>query len=66
MARPEPVPPEGGSPACWGLHRRLKLGSTAAVARLRPVDERADEQAATKLIYLALINADAEWQRNRA
>ncbi len=25
-----------------------------------------DEQAATKLIYLALIRADAKWQRNRA
>src|SRR3954463_7717401 len=25
-----------------------------------------DEQAATKLIYLALIKADAKWQRNRA
>ena len=24
-----------------------------------------DEQAATKLIYLALIKADAKWQRNR-
>ncbi len=25
-----------------------------------------DEQAATKLIYLALIKADAKWQPNRA
>ncbi len=25
-----------------------------------------DEQAATKLIYLALIKADAKWQRNRS
>ena len=25
-----------------------------------------DEQSATKLIYLALIRADAKWQRNRA
>jgi putative transposase len=24
-----------------------------------------DEQAATKLIYLAIVRADAKWQRNR-
>jgi putative transposase len=42
-----------------GLHRQVRKA-------IKTRGHFPDEQAATKLIYLALIKADAKWQRNRA
>jgi len=42
-----------------GLHRQVRKA-------IKTRGHFPDEQAATKLIYLALIRADAKWQRNRA
>src|SRR5215204_5619094 len=42
-----------------GLHRQVRKA-------IKTRGHLPDEQAATKLIYLALIKADAKWQRNRA
>ena len=42
-----------------GLHRQIRKA-------IKTRGHFPDEQAATKLIYLALIKADAKWQRNRA
>jgi len=42
-----------------GLHRQVRKA-------IKTRGHFPDEQAATKLIYLALIRADARWQRNRA
>jgi len=42
-----------------GLHRQVRKA-------IKTRGHFPDEQAATKLIYLALIKADARWQRNRA
>ena len=42
-----------------GLHRQVRKA-------IKTRGHFPDEQAATKLIYLALITADAKWQRNRA
>jgi hypothetical protein len=42
-----------------GLHRQVRKAIKAR-------GHFPDEQAATKLIYLALVKADAKWQRNRA
>jgi len=41
-----------------GLHRQVRKA-------IKTRGHFPDEQAATKLIYLALIRADAKWQRNR-
>jgi putative transposase len=41
-----------------GLHRQVRKA-------IKTRGHFPDEQAATKLIYLALIKADAKWQRNR-
>ncbi len=41
-----------------GLHRQIRKA-------IKTRGHFPDEQAATKLIYLALIKADAKWQRNR-
>ncbi len=41
-----------------GLHRQVRQA-------IKTRRHFADEQAATKLIYLALIRADAKWQPNR-
>ena len=41
-----------------GLHRQIRKA-------IKTRGHFPDEQAATKLIYLALIRADAKWQRNR-
>src|SRR3954471_23840590 len=42
-----------------GLHRQVRKA-------IKTRGHFPDEQAATKLIYLALMKADAKWQRNRA
>jgi putative transposase len=42
-----------------GLHRQVRKA-------IKTRGHFPDEQSATKLIYLALIKADAKWQRNRA
>jgi len=42
-----------------GLHRQVRKA-------IKTRGHFPDEQAATKLIYLALIKADAKWQKNRA
>ena len=42
-----------------GLHRQVRKA-------IKTRGHFPDEQAATKLIYLALIKADARWQKNRA
>ncbi len=42
-----------------GLHRQIRKA-------IKTRGHFPDEQAATKLIYLALIKADAKWQRHRA
>jgi transposase-like protein len=42
-----------------GMHRQVRKA-------IKTRGHFPDEQAATKLIYLALIKADAKWQRNRA
>src|SRR3954451_15797322 len=42
-----------------GLHRQVRKA-------IKTRGHFPDEKAATKLIYLALIKADAKWQRNRA
>ncbi len=42
-----------------GLHRQVRKA-------IKTRGHFPDEQAATKLIYLALIRADAKWQRHRA
>ena len=42
-----------------GLHRQIRKA-------IKTRGHFPDEQAATKLIYLAIIKADAKWQRNRA
>ena len=42
-----------------GLHRQIRKA-------IKTRGHFPDEQAATKLIYLALIKADAKWQKNRA
>jgi putative transposase len=42
-----------------GLHRQVRKA-------IKTRGHFPDEQAVTKLIYLALIKADAKWQRNRA
>src|SRR4051812_40993294 len=42
-----------------GLHRQIRKA-------IKTRGAFPDQQAATKLIYLALIKADAKWQRNRA
>lgn len=42
-----------------GLHRQVRKA-------IKTRGHFPDEQAATKLIYLAVIKADAKWQRNRA
>ncbi len=42
-----------------GLHRQIRKA-------IKTRGHFPDEQAATKLIYLAVIKADAKWQRNRA
>lgn len=42
-----------------GLHRQIRKA-------IKTRGHFPDEQAATKLIYLAIIRADAKWQRNRA
>ena len=41
-----------------GLHRQIRKA-------IKTRGHFPDEQAATKLIYLALIKADAKWRRNR-
>ena len=41
-----------------GLHRQIRKA-------IKTRGHFPDEQAATKLIYLAIIKADAKWQRNR-
>jgi putative transposase len=41
-----------------GLHRQIRKA-------IKTRGHFPDEQAATKLIYLAIIRADAKWQRNR-
>src|SRR3954452_14389781 len=41
-----------------GLHRQIRQA-------IKTRGHFPDEQAATKLIYLAIIKADAKWQRNR-
>src|SRR3954451_1530195 len=41
-----------------GLHRQIRKG-------IKPRGHFPDQQAATKLIYLAILKADAKWQRNR-
>jgi hypothetical protein len=41
-----------------GLHRQIRKA-------IKTRGHFPDQQAATKLIYLAIINADAKWQRNR-
>src|SRR5205823_13029792 len=41
-----------------GMHRQVRKA-------IKTRGHFPDEQAATKLIYLALIRADAKWQRNR-
>jgi transposase-like protein len=41
-----------------GLHRQVRKA-------IKTRGHFPDEQAATKLIYLALIKANAKWQRNR-
>src|SRR5215207_6527019 len=42
-----------------GLHRQIRKA-------IKTRGHFPDQQAATKLIYLALIRADAKWQKNRA
>lgn len=42
-----------------GLHRQIRKA-------IKTRGHFPDEQAATKLIYLAIIKADAKWQRNRS
>src|SRR4051794_12124007 len=42
-----------------GLHRQIRKA-------IKTRGHFPDEQAATKLIYLAIIKADAKWRRNRA
>jgi putative transposase len=42
-----------------GLHRQIRKA-------IKTRGHFPDEQAATKLIYLAIMRADAKWQRNRA
>jgi transposase-like protein len=41
-----------------GLHRQIRKA-------IKTRGHFPDEQAATKLIYLAIMRADAKWQRNR-
>ena len=41
-----------------GLHRQVRKA-------IKTRGHFPDEQSATKLIYLAIIRADAKWQRNR-
>jgi len=41
-----------------GLHRQIRKA-------IKTRGHFPDQQAATKLIYLAILNADARWQRNR-
>jgi putative transposase len=41
-----------------GLHRQVRKA-------IKTRGHFPDEQAATKLIYLAIVRADAKWQRNR-
>jgi putative transposase len=41
-----------------GLHRQIRKA-------IKTRGHFPDQQAATKLIYLAIIKADAKWQRNR-
>src|SRR4051812_32932194 len=55
-ALPRPVYPTNTTE---GLHRQVRKA-------IKTRGHFPDEQAATKLIYLALIKADAKWQRNRA
>jgi transposase-like protein len=57
-------PPGAGHRAVYttntieGLHRQIRKA-------IKTRGHFPDEQAATKLIYLAIIRADAKWQRNR-
>jgi len=48
-----------GTNTIEGLHRQVRKA-------IKTRGHFPDEQAATKLIYLALIKADAKWQKNRA
>jgi putative transposase len=41
-----------------GLHRQIRKA-------IKTRGHFPDQQAATKLIYLAILKADAKWQRNR-
>jgi hypothetical protein len=42
-----------------GLHRQMRKA-------IKTREHFPDQQAATKLIYLAIIKADAKWQRSRS